>query len=43
VKPGAARLDMGNTRPPDQRAIAKNPKIAHIAKPYQIRRQSLPI
>ncbi|BAV48216.1 Uncharacterized protein MLTONO_3313 [Mesorhizobium loti] len=30
---GAPRLDMRETRPPDQRAIAKHPKIAHIAAP----------
>ncbi len=32
-QPRAAGLDMGKTRIPDQRAVAKHPKIAHIAKP----------
>src|ERR1700722_17781917 len=30
---GALRLDMCETWPPNQRAVAKNPKIAHIAEP----------
>ncbi len=34
-KPGALRLDMGETGPPHQRTVAKNPKIAHIAKPVR--------
>ena len=33
VEPGARGLDMGKARPPDQRAVAKHPKIAHIAQP----------
>src|SRR4051812_33790622 len=33
MQPGAACLDMRETRPPDQRTIAKHPKIAHIAAP----------
>ena len=40
VQPGAAGLDMRETRPPHQRAIAKNPKIAHIAKPVSVARRS---
>ena len=33
VKPGPAGLDIVEARPPDQRTVAKHPKIAHIAKP----------
>ena len=33
VQPGAACLDMREARPPHQRAIAKDPKIAHIDEP----------
>src|SRR5690606_13405171 len=37
VELGAARLHTHKARPPNQRAVAKNPKIAHIAKPGEIR------
>src|SRR5262245_57806709 len=33
AEPGALGLGVRKAWPPDQRAIAKNPKIAHIAKP----------
>src|SRR4051812_9678425 len=33
MQPGASCLDMRETRPPDQRTVAKHPKIAHIAAP----------
>jgi hypothetical protein len=32
---GAPRFNMCETRPPDERTIAKDPKIAHIGSPVE--------
>jgi hypothetical protein len=37
------RLQIVETRPPHQRAVAKHPKIAHIAEPDSLSPEPLPV